>query len=1058
MGLTIYDDTDHDSWNRTYSNPIFWDWLFSQSKEAVSAYAGQDQFISLPSAGTTLNGSGFTREGVITTYQWSKISGPEVTTDGANTPTLSLTDLNEGTYIFQLEVVNNLGVSAVDQVQVIADIPNQLPSADAGLDLMSSDTVVVLDGSNSADIDGSITSYSWKIASFPLDTLGPSRDFRINFSSSGRNQGGVWNNTNGSSSKGTILTNAKDVDGTNGGIAIELLDNWGGNRFVRQGPGNNSGVFPETVINTYIWFSSGVHRIKIKGLDPLKTYDLAFLSSRAGGGNKTTVFSHNGQSASVNASNNFQNLAELRNVTPNADGSAIITVKKGSGSSFAYLNGMSITAKGRNADVQIQDNTASVTSVSGLFLGTFEFELTVVDDEGDESRDTVKVTIVDEVLNISPEANAGNDQVTTSTSIMLDGTSSSDPDGSIVSFLWQNISAPIGGTYNIVDPDEALTHVNNLSVGIYEFTLTVEDDSAAFDIDTVRIEIQEIVPNLPPFANAGSDQITVSTSIALDGSKSEDLDGAIVSYLWQSILSPPASSFVILNPTQAVTNVNGLIPGTYEFALTVIDDSSATATDTVQIIIEAIPNVPPVADAGPDQVTSSSSIVLNGTGSSDVDGTIDFYTWTSLLNPPGSSPVITSPNSATTDVTGLTPGLYEFALDIVDDAGATDQDTVRIEIEEIILNTPPVADAGPDQVINASSTVVNGTGSVDVDGNIVDYRWTPLSIPLATNVESSKTYLLNFRGGGSGFQGGVWNNTNSSSTKGVIANSLKDGNGNASGISVELLNNWGGNRFIVQGPGNNSGVYPENVINTYIWFNSGSHDIRLNGLDPDKTYNVDFLSSRAGSGNRTTVFSSQNQSDAVNAANNFNDLAELNGLVPAANGTITVTVSRGAGASFAYLNGMSIEEVATEVFDIENPNSAATTISGLVEGTYELQLQVTDNDGAVDQDTVLIEVTNGVATAASRVTSSSSERVVADEISSSLESIVIYPNPTYGKFEIQLGNLRSEVTIMDITGRIIRVLEGEGTKPVDISGRASGVYFIQVENDTGATTFRLVLR
>jgi predicted peptidase len=46
--LTIYPDTDHNSWTPTFSNPEVFDWLLSKtntnSKELKEAYVGQELF------------------------------------------------------------------------------------------------------------------------------------------------------------------------------------------------------------------------------------------------------------------------------------------------------------------------------------------------------------------------------------------------------------------------------------------------------------------------------------------------------------------------------------------------------------------------------------------------------------------------------------------------------------------------------------------------------------------------------------------------------------------------------------------------------------------------------------------------------------------------------------------------------------------------------------------------------------------------------------------------------------------------------------------------------
>ena len=68
-----------------------------------------------------------------------------------------------------------------------------------------------------------------------------------------------------------------------------------------------------------------------------------------------------------------------------------------------------------------------------------------------------------------------------------------------------------------------------------------------------------------------------------------------------------------------------------------------------------------------------------------------------------------------------------FELTVFDDELAFATDTVTITVLNAVSNTPPVADAGRDQTVDANTQVtLSGSGS-DADGTIVSYRWTQTS-------------------------------------------------------------------------------------------------------------------------------------------------------------------------------------------------------------------------------------------------------------------------------------------------------------------------------------------
>lgn len=92
-------------------------------------------------------------------------------------------------------------------------------------------------------------------------------------------------------------------------------------------------------------------------------------------------------------------------------------------------------------------------------------------------------------------------------------------------------------------------------------------------------------------------------------------------------------------------------------------------------------NQSPTADAGSNQSITlpTSQVTVNGSSSSDPDGTINTYLWTKMSGP--ATFTITNPNNASTTITGLVAGTYVFRLTVTDDDGAQDTDDVQITVE-----------------------------------------------------------------------------------------------------------------------------------------------------------------------------------------------------------------------------------------------------------------------------------------------------------------------------------------------------------------------------------------
>lgn len=105
--------------------------------------------------------------------------------------------------------------------------------------------------------------------------------------------------------------------------------------------------------------------------------------------------------------------------------------------------------------------------------------------------DTTQSPITDQASpsNQSPIAIAGPDQIITmpEDSILLDASASHDSTG-IRSYSWRKIEGP--ENFSIISPSAVQTLVENLTVGIYKFELTVINTASLSAKDTVQVTVQ----------------------------------------------------------------------------------------------------------------------------------------------------------------------------------------------------------------------------------------------------------------------------------------------------------------------------------------------------------------------------------------------------------------------------------------------------------------------------------------------------------------------------------------------------------------------------------------
>jgi hypothetical protein len=141
---------------------------------------------------------------------------------------------------------------------------------------------------------------------------------------------------------------------------------------------------------------------------------------------------------------------------------------------------------------------------------------------------------------------------------------------------------------------------------------------------------------------------------------------------------PEGSSASLTNPTSSSPQFTPDKDGIYTLTLIVNDGKVNSAPDTV--VITAVSNFPPIANAGADQTVSTGATVnLNGSGSSDPDGDTIIYSWTIIERPAGSTTSLSfSETQGWARFTADMAGIYTLTLIVNDGKVDSDPDTVVI--------------------------------------------------------------------------------------------------------------------------------------------------------------------------------------------------------------------------------------------------------------------------------------------------------------------------------------------------------------------------------------------
>ncbi|MBS1610713.1 MAG: T9SS type A sorting domain-containing protein, partial [Bacteroidetes bacterium] len=759
QGTYVFRLTVKDNGNATGTDSVIIT-VNAAANQAPVANAGSNKTITLPVNTVTLDGSASSdADGTISSFSWAKIAGAAVTISNVSTATATISGLAAGQYTFELTVTDDKGASAKATVRVtVLNAAAQNPVADAGksqvitLPLNS----VILDGSGSLDPDGSISNYSWTKIS------GPSQGSITNASAA------TTTATNLVQGVYMFKLTVRDNSNLTGSDSITITVNAVPNQAPVANAGSNKTITlpintitldgsassdTDGTISSYSWtkVAGGAASINngttatptISGLTAGRyTFELTVTDDK-GATSRAQV------KVAVNAAPNQPPVASAgSNKTITLPVNTVILDGSGSTDADGTIISYSWT-KIAGGSVSISNVSTSTATISGLTAGQYTFELTVTDDKGATSKAQVRVK-VNPAPNQPAVANAGSNKTITlpTNTVTLDGSGSTDADGTITSYNWTKIT---GGTANISNGNKSLATVSGLAAGQYTFELTITDDKGAISRAQVKITVNP-APNQAPVADAGASQTLPfgTTSVTLDGSKSTDPDGTITTYDWQLVSGP---DITITNGNSAKPVITGLQGAQYIFELTVTDNVGATSKAQVKIIVNLSTNLPPVANAGANQIVTLpvSSTKLDGVKSYDPDGTIESYVWTKMDGP---SPVtITNVNTSTPIISGLTEGVYSFKLTVTDNRGASTTAQVKITVQKPSGDLAPVADAGTDQAITlpasnnkTASIRLDGTKSYDADGSIVYYTWKKITGTSAVTIDNVNTASSNVSG------------------------------------------------------------------------------------------------------------------------------------------------------------------------------------------------------------------------------------------------------------------------------------------------------------------------
>jgi len=905
--------------------------------------------------------------------------------------------------------------------------------------------------------------------------------------------GGVWNSVTGVTS-----TNFNDASGVNTGVGLNLPSSWWPATYP-GGPttGNNSGVYPDAVLQDYYFFAyfGGPDTVDaiITGMDTTKLYNLTFYAGSAWTGtadNGTTNYRVGNQSVSLYVQNNTQNTVTLSSLKPASDGTITFTMKRADAATpVGYLNAFVITQLFDDSTAPAAARQLQAQNVSGAGV-----QLSWVDAAYNETAYQIFRSTggsYSQIGTVGANATSYTDSSVSGGVTYYYKVRASNGYG--VSALTDSVSVT---TTDRIPKVNAIADVSTSSGQTVTVNVTAVDDAA----DHLTLKAS----GLPSFATFvdngnGTGTVTVQPGAGANGTYSgititaTDMSDSSGSASFSIYVVEPNISSTYINFTDTTlaprpwNNMSG-IPFAGTVLSNLLDDSntptgvSITLQDGFQGDLQVGTNPNNGTNVYPASVLKS-GFFTNSAGTSrlliqglDVSKRYNFVLFNSysaavkcvtnfILNGQTLSLDGAYNSNKTVQFNGIIPDVTGSVTIIVQKAVGQDYAMINSLVIQA-YNPSVVALMSPSDLrvtnqtktsislqwqdrsntetgfevwraVDGSSnyslltTVAAGTTTYTDNSLTSDrtYYYTVRAKQVSTysgysNTVKSYTYSsqvwINFNGGSlSPAPGTPWNNLNTPPLLGMVWNNFFNDAGLPTNMGMVQTARWEGLYPGGQSTGNNSGVYPDNVIiESYGMFAGETSNVTLTGLDMSKTYDFTFFASATGVFDATAYYTvNGSQPVYLNANQNTKGTITLFGVKPNADGTALVTVTAYGQAQFALIGAMIVKGYTPSVNNAPTP-PVTSVATQLVTTASAAQLDAT---AATDSD---------------------------------LKDLTAYPNPFGDYFMLAVpakDNDQVLVSVMDVSGQPVyqQRLTGlyTGVNQVRIQPAqqlATGVYFVRV--------------
>ena len=543
--------------------------------------------------------------------------------------------------------------------------------------------------------------------------------------------------------------------------------------------------------------------------------------------------------------------------------------------------------------------------------GNYTVTLTVSDDDGAATTSTLDVT----VNNVAPTILEiiGDTEVKEGESTNYSATAS-DSGNDTLTYSWDF------GDGSEIQQGADVTHIftNN---GIITVTLTVTDDDGATATSTLEVVVNNVAPVITEII--GDTEISEGEEInylAIAGDAGNDT----LTYSWDF---GDGSDPIIGESVNHIFADNG----DYTITLTVSDDDGATASSTIDVVVE---NVSPTINEiiGDSNVNEGEEVTYSATATDPGDDTLT-YTWNFG---DGSDPIIgDSITHVFTD-----DGVYAVALTVTDSDGASTTQTIDVTVN------------------NVAPTITEILGDTEVnEGQEISYRAIA-----SDDGDDTLTYTWDFGDGSESIEGENVTHTFTDNGNYTITLTVTDDDGAATSSTLDItVNNLA--PVITEIVGETEVLEGDEISYRAIASDSGNDTLTYSwdfGDGSEIQQGADVTHTFTDNGNYTIALT---VTDDDGAATTSTIDVTVNNVAPTITEILGNTeVSEGEEATYSAIASDAGNDTLTYSWDFgdgsESVEGESITHVFTDNGEYTITLSVTDSDGAATSSTLDVTVNN----------------------------------------------------------------------------------------------------